>query len=218
MNSNEVLEDHSIEPSKILSDPVVSNQFHDPDAIISNPLGKPSPVSSDHALVIGESSTSIVGFRNPNDPIPLNSSVEKIKQPLIFSAIPIQSYNINAKPGRPKRDQQSALALCSPYHKKEVNTTECVSRLEERVAGSLFLVMCNPKEKVYESTNGFAGIRSVMESLIPGCRIHRDVIDLWSAFLNDLEKYKGRTTPSRFFMPCSLMTIIVFKKMDSINA
>ncbi|CAH1450215.1 unnamed protein product [Lactuca virosa] len=34
MNSNEVLEDRSIEPSKILSDLVVSNQFHDPDAII----------------------------------------------------------------------------------------------------------------------------------------------------------------------------------------
>ncbi|CAH1443267.1 unnamed protein product [Lactuca virosa] len=51
-----------------------------------------------------------------------------------------------------------------------------------------------------------------MESLIPDCRIHQDVIDFWSAFLNDLEKFKGNTTPLRFFMSCSLM------KTDSINA
>ncbi|CAI9281777.1 unnamed protein product [Lactuca saligna] len=157
MNSNEVLEDHSIDPRKILSHPIVSNQFHDPDAIISNPLGKPSPVCSDHALVIGESSTSIIGFTNPNDPIRLNSSAEKHKEPIIF--LQYQFSLITSMPSQ---------------------------------------------GKVYESANGFVGIRSVMESFISGCRIHRGFIDLWSAFLNDLEKYKGHTTSSRFFKPCSL--------------
>ncbi|CAI9276456.1 unnamed protein product [Lactuca saligna] len=147
INSNEVLEDHSIETSKILSHPIVSNQFYDPDAIISNTLGNPSRVCSNQALVIGESSTSIEGEG---------------------------SYSINTKPSRPKRDLQPGLALCSPYHKKEVDTTERVSRLEERVTGSLFVAMCNPREKVYESANRFVGIRSVIESLIPGYRIHRE--------------------------------------------
>ncbi|CAI9261102.1 unnamed protein product [Lactuca saligna] len=138
--------------------------------------GKPSPICSDRALVIGEFSTSIVGqvvefkhvgvvenlckgnlldsdigfdagFRNPNDPIPLNSSLEKIKEPIIFSPIPIESYNNNAKPGRPKRDLQPTLALCSPYHKKEIDTTERVSRLAERVAASVFLAIRNPRKK-----------------------------------------------------------------------
>ncbi|CAI9303384.1 unnamed protein product [Lactuca saligna] len=118
--------------------------------------------------------------------------MEKIKESLILSPIRIQFYNINAKPGRPKRDLQPALPLCSPYHKKEVDTTERISRLEQRVAGSPFLAMYNPREKIYESDNGFAGIRSVMESLIPGCRIHGGVIDLSSVFLIDLEKYKER--------------------------
>ncbi|CAI9286339.1 unnamed protein product [Lactuca saligna] len=151
MNSNEVLEDHNIDASIILSHLTISNKFHDLDAIISNHLGKPSLICSDHALFIGESSTSIVG------------EVVGFKH----------SYNINTKPGKPKRDLQPTLALCSPYLKKEGDTTKHVSRLEERVAGSLFLAMRNPREKVYESTNGFVGIRSVMESLIPGCRIHR---------------------------------------------
>ncbi|CAI9291757.1 unnamed protein product [Lactuca saligna] len=61
INSNEVSDHHSIEPNKILSDPVVSNQFHGPDAIISNPLGNPSPVCADLDLVIGESFKNTVG-------------------------------------------------------------------------------------------------------------------------------------------------------------
>lgn len=53
----------------------------------------------------------------------------------------------------------------------------------------------DPREKVYESPHGFVGIRAMMESLIP-----------------------GHTHPSRFFMPCSLMKNIAFKKTDQINS
>lgn len=118
MKTNEALEDDSIEPNKMLSHPIISDQFHDPDAIISNPSGKPSHVFLDHILVIGESSTSNVGqvvgfknigviekltkgnfldsnigldksFRTPNDLNPLNSSKDKIRKLIIFSQIPI---------------------------------------------------------------------------------------------------------------------------------
>ncbi|CAH1440776.1 unnamed protein product [Lactuca virosa] len=113
MKTNEALEDDSIQPNKMLSHPIVSNQFHDLDAIISNPSEKPSPNFSDHAWVIGKSSTSNVGqvfglknvrvvenmtkgnfldsiigldtgFRTPNDPVPLNSYTGKIKESIIF--------------------------------------------------------------------------------------------------------------------------------------
>lgn len=61
------------------------------------------------------------------------------------------------------------------------------------------------REKVYESARGVVGLRAVMESMIPNCRIHSGVIDVWASLLNDLERFKNHTVASRFIFPCSLM-------------
>lgn len=60
------------------------------------------------------------GFINPHELIPLDSFAEKIKESIIFSSIPIQSYNIIHEPTRPIRDIKPAPTLCSHYHRKKL--------------------------------------------------------------------------------------------------
>lgn len=82
-------------------------------------------------------------LRTPSDLISLNSSTRKMKEHIFFLWIPIASLSDEVGPSRPKRVVKPTSPLRSPYYKTLVDSSESTTRLEEKAAGSIFVVTRN---------------------------------------------------------------------------
>ena len=60
-------------------------------------------------------------------------------------------------------------------------------------------------EIIFESHGQLIGYKGILESLMPGSKIHASVVDIWVAIQNDLEKRRSTGSSSRVFVHSHIM-------------
>ncbi|XP_071688690.1 uncharacterized protein [Rutidosis leptorrhynchoides] len=102
-----------------------------------------------------------------------------------------------------KKDR--TIVLRSAYINKLTVVSDILTNSELILAMELFSMKLSPSETVFESRKGSMIHRLSLESLCPYVYVEASVIDLWSFILNEEQKYRGQSSPSRFFFPSSII-------------
>ncbi|KAK1415137.1 hypothetical protein QVD17_30909 [Tagetes erecta] len=95
--------------------------------------------------------------------------------------------------------------LKSPYRQRITNTILNLEIEEIKVSNSFFSMVHSPLDSVFITDTGKVYSRAILETLIPGCYVHSNVIDIWSIILNDEEKYRPDSTLFRYYFEENLL-------------
>ncbi|XP_071726718.1 uncharacterized protein [Rutidosis leptorrhynchoides] len=102
-----------------------------------------------------------------------------------------------------KKDR--TIVLRSAYINKLTVVSDILTNSALILAMELFSMKLSPSETVFESRKGSMIHHLSLESLCPDVYAEASVIDLWSFILNEEQKYRGQSSPSRFFFPSSII-------------
>lgn len=84
------------------------------------------------------------------------------------------------------------------------------------IGGTIIVTLSIDSEIIFEAHGKLIGYKGIMESLMPGSKIHASVVDIWVAIQNDLEKRRSTSARSRVFVHSDIMVAILIHCVNEI--